>query len=187
MGRTPRRPAGLRRRSPRRARLYLRDDPRDILDRGLRPFLSDCVRLLSHLRRSWSRSARSANTEGFRTPALCRRAGLGAGPGSESLVRGKPRGRIDAVWLGATYGDLKVADGSPLWRRGRKAAGVVVESEHDGPFRGRGCERRVWARQLERVCGGREDIASLLRRAAGGEEKRRCGAGSATAVMRCRS
>ena len=31
-------------------------------------------------------------TEGFRTPALCRRAGLGAGPASESLVRRKPRG-----------------------------------------------------------------------------------------------
>ena len=74
-----------------------------------------------------------------------------------------------------------------MWRRGRKAAGVIVGREHDALFRGRGCERRLWVRRLERVCGGRGDIAFLLRRAAGGEEKRRCAAGSAAIVMRCRS
>src|SRR5271165_5264633 len=124
--------------------------------------------------------------KGFgRWPFAGGRAGRGAG------VR-KPRkeetaGRRGAVWLGATYGDLKVADGSAMWRRGRKAAGVIVGSEQDGLFRGRGCERRVWARRLERVCGGREDMVVLLRRAAGGEAKRRCVVGSTATVMRSRS
>ena len=125
--------------------------------------------------------------EGFRTAALCRRAGLGAGPASESLVRRKPRGGRGAVWLGGTYGDLKVGDGSPMWRRGREAGGVIVGSEHDALFRGRGCERRLWARRLERVCGGCEDIGFLLRRAVGDEDDRRCAAGSSAIVMRCRS
>ena len=74
-----------------------------------------------------------------------------------------------------------------MWRRGWKAAGVIVRSEHDALFRGRGCERRVWARRLERVCGGREDIAFVLRRVVGDEDDRRCAAGSAAIVMRCRS
>ena len=43
------------------------------------------------------------------------------------------------------------------------------------------------ARRLERVCGGCEDIAFLLLRAAGGEGKRRCAEGGAATVMRCRS
>ena len=124
-----------------------------------------------------NRHRNAAMLKGFgRRPFAGARAGRGAG------VR-KPRkeetaGRRGAVWLGATYGDLMVADGSPMWRRGRKAAGVIVGSEHDGLFRRRGCERRVWARRLERVCGGREDMVVLLRRAAGGEAKRRCVAGS---------
>ena len=128
----------------------------------------------------------TASLKGFgRRPFAGARAGRGAG------VR-KPRkeetaGRRGAVWLGATYGDLKVADGSAKWRRGRKAAGVIVGSEHDGLFRGRGCERRVWARRVERVCGGREVMVVLLRRAAGGEAKRRCVAGITATVMRSRS
>jgi hypothetical protein len=74
-----------------------------------------------------------------------------------------------------------------MWRRGWKAAGVIVRSEHDALFRGRGCERGVWTRRLERVCGGREDIAFVLRRVVGDEDDRRCAAGSAAIVMRCRS
>jgi hypothetical protein len=74
-----------------------------------------------------------------------------------------------------------------MWRRGRKAAGVIVRRGQDALFRGRGCERRVWTRRLERVCGGREDIALVLRRVVGDEDDRRCAAGSAAIVMRCRS
>ena len=70
---------------------------------------------------------------------------------------------------------------------GWKAADVIVRSEHDALFRGRGCERRVWARRLERVCGGREDIGFVLRRVVGDEDDRRCAAGSAAIVMMCRS
>ena len=69
-----------------------------------------------------------------------------------------------------------------MWRWGWKAAGVIVGSEHDALFRGRGCER-VWTRRLERACGGREDIAFVLRRVVGDEDDRRCAAGSAAIVM----
>ena len=74
-----------------------------------------------------------------------------------------------------------------MWWRGWKAADVIVRSEHDALFGGRGCERRVWARRLERGWGGREDIGFVLRRVVGDEDDRRCAAGSATMVMRCRS
>ena len=37
------------------------------------------------------------------------------------------------------------------------------------------------------MCGGCKDVTSLLRRAAGGEGKRRCEAGRAASVMTCRS
>ena len=89
--------------------------------------------------------------------------------------------------LGGSYGGFGVAEGSPMWRREWKAAGVIVRSEHDALFRGRGCERRVWMRRLERGCGGREDIAFVLRRVVGDEDDRRCAAGSAAIVMRCQS
>ena len=125
--------------------------------------------------------------EGFGRRPFAGALGLGAGPASESLVRRKPREGRGAVWLGGTYGDFEVADGSPMWRRGWRAACVIVRSEHDALFRGRGCERRVWAQQRERGCGGREGIAFLLRRARGGEGDKHSEAGSAAIVMRCRS
>jgi hypothetical protein len=131
--------------------------------------------------------AMAALLKGFGRRPIAGALGLGAGPASESLVRRKPREGRGAVWLGGTYGDFGVADGSPMWRRGWRAAGVIVRSEHDALFRGRGCERRVWAQRLERVCGGREDIAFLLRRARGGEGDKHSEAGSATMIMRCRS
>ncbi len=124
--------------------------------------------------------------EGFRTPALCRRAVLDAGPAFESLVRRKPRGGRGAVWLGGTYGDLKVADGSHGPLRGCEAPRVIGGNEGDALFRGRGCERRAWARRSERVCGRCEGSARLLRRAAGSEAERRCEAGR-IAIMKCRS
>jgi hypothetical protein len=132
-------------------------------------------------------NAMSASLKGFGRRPFAGALGLGAGPASESLVRRKPREGRGAVWLGGTYGDFGVADGSPMWRRGWRAAGVIVRSEHDALFRGRGCQRRVWAQRLERVCGGREDIAFLLRRARGGEGDKHSEAGSATMIMRCRS
>ena len=124
--------------------------------------------------------------EGFgRRPFAGARAWRGAG------VR-KPRkeetaGRKGAVWLVAPYGNLRIADGSPMWRRGRKAAGVIIGSRHDGLFLGLGWGRRGLARRLESVCGGREDVALRPRGGAGGGEKRRCEAACAAMVMRCRS
>ena len=89
--------------------------------------------------------------------------------------------------MGARYGDLRIADGSLKWRRGRKAAGIIVAGRDDGVLVGRGWAQRGWALRLESLCGGREDIAFLLRRAAGGERKRRREAGRAASVMMCRS
>src|SRR5271157_3721732 len=63
--------------------------------------------------------------EGFRTSALCRRAGFDAGPASESLVRRKPRAGMGAVWSGATYGDFGVADGALVGFRGLVARIVL--------------------------------------------------------------
>jgi hypothetical protein len=141
----------------------------------------------AQLRRPLPRSAMSAVLKGFGRRPFAGALGLGAGRASESLVRRKPRGGRGAVWLGGSYGDFGVAEGSPMWWRGWKAADVIVRSEHDALFRGRGCERRVWARRLERVCGGREDIGFVLRRVVGDEDDRRCAAGSAAIVMMCRS
>ena len=45
--------------------------------------------------------------EGFRTPALAVRAGLGRGPASESLPWRKPRAGCGCVWIETPYGDLK--------------------------------------------------------------------------------
>jgi hypothetical protein len=49
--------------------------------------------------------------EGFWTPAHCDGGGEAPGPASESLPRRKPRG--GRALEGATYGDLRVADGAP--------------------------------------------------------------------------
>src|SRR3984957_18058515 len=125
--------------------------------------------IFAQMRRTPQRPAMSPLLKGFGRRPLAGALGLSAGPASESLVRRKPREGRGAVWLGGCYGDFGVAAGSPKWRRVWRAAGVVVRSEHDALFRGRGCERRVWAQRLERVCGGREDIAFLLPRAGGGE------------------
>ena len=56
-----------------------------------------------------------------------------------------------------------------------EARGEVGENEGDERFRGRACERRMRTLHLEKDCRPCEDIALLLRRAAGGE------------IMRCRS
>src|SRR5271166_182465 len=131
----------------------------------------------------------SPQAEGFRTPALCRRAGLDAGPSVRKPRKEETAGRKGRclVGRGATYGDFGVADGALVGLRGPVARIVVGGSEDDGVFRGRGCERRVWARRLEEERRPCEDIAFLLQRAVGGEEKRRCAAGSAATIMRCRS
>ena len=72
--------------------------------------------------------------------SLCRRAGLGAGPASESLVRRKPRGGRGAVWLGASYGDLRVADGSLVRLRGPEAAILIDGNVGDERVRSRAYE-----------------------------------------------
>jgi hypothetical protein len=69
--------------------------------------------------------AMSASLKGFGCRPFAGALGLGAGPASESLVRRKARGGRGAVWLGASYGDLKVADGSRVGLRGREALTLI--------------------------------------------------------------
>jgi hypothetical protein len=51
--------------------------------------------------------------EGFRTPARCRTVVRGAGAGVRKPPKEETAGRKSAVWWGAAYGDLEVADGAP--------------------------------------------------------------------------
>ena len=51
--------------------------------------------------------------------------------------------RRGAVWLGWTYGDLKVADGPQVWLRGPEAPSLIGGSEDDelvrsGAYKGLG-------------------------------------------------
>jgi len=75
--------------------------------------------------------------EGFRTPALCRRVGLGAGPASESLVRRKPRGgRALFGWARRDLWGFGVADGTLVGLRGPVTRVVWGGSEDAGVFEG---------------------------------------------------
>ena len=78
--------------------------------------------------------------KGFGRRPFAGALGLGAGPASESLVRRKPRGGRGAVWLGASYGDLKVADGSRVRLRGPEAAILIDGHVGDERVRSRAYE-----------------------------------------------
>jgi hypothetical protein len=82
----------------------------------------------------------SASLKGFGRRPFAGALGLGAGPASESLVRRKPRGGRGAVWLGASYGDLKVADGSRVRLRGLEAAIPIDGNVGDERVRSRAYE-----------------------------------------------
>jgi len=123
--------------------------------------------------------------EGFRMPALCRRTGPdGAGV---RKPRKEERGEEEARFGWASYGDLKVADGSRVRLRGSEAAFLSMERrrracfdrEHTRAWR----EPGAWRGSAD----GCEDNGGPLRRVAGSETERRCVAGSAATVMRCRS
>ena len=87
-----------------------------------------------------------------------------------------------------SYGDFGAGDGAVVGLRGAVARVFLGGNEDDERFRGRACERRAWARRLEKDWRPCEDVAFLLRRATGGEGDRRWAAGSAaTTLMRCRS
>ena len=113
-------------------------------------------------------------TEGFRTPALGRRAGPGAGAGVRKPRKGETAGRKRRGLAGRDLwgfeGRGRIADVAAGAEGGRRCR----RERHDGPFRGRGCEQRVWERRRESVRGGREDIGLLLRRVAGGAARRGC-------------
>jgi len=68
------------------------------------------------------------NGEGFRAPAPSLMVVRDVGPASESLPRRKPRAGRGAVWSSASYGDLRIADGSRVSPRRRLTS---TESEAD--------------------------------------------------------
>ena len=68
----------------------------------------------ANLRRQRTLLAMSASLKGFGCRPFAGALGLGAGPASESLVRRKLRGGRGAVWLGGSYGDFGVAEGSRM-------------------------------------------------------------------------
>jgi hypothetical protein len=102
-------------------------------------------------------------TEGFRTAALCRRAGFDAGPASESLVRRKPRGGRGAVWLARPMGILRLRPERSLgfegWWRALFWAGTTTTSFLEGEDARAWRERGAWREIAEvvrtsRSCSG---------------------------------
>ena len=124
---------------------------------------------------------------GFRTPARCGTVVRG-GAGVRKPPKEETAERKGAGWPGASYGDLRIAEGSGVSRR-EPVARMVRGGNDDGEFvRSRGCPGLAGARRLESAGRPGGDVAFLVRRAADGEEKRRCEAGNAaTIIMRCRS
>jgi hypothetical protein len=129
----------------------------------------------------------TAKLKGFGRRPFAGDAGTGRGAGvrkpRKEETAGRKRRGLAGRDLWRFWGRGRIAQVAAGWR----AAFVVISGEHDALFRGRGCERRVWAQRLERVCGGREDVVFVLRRARGGEGDKHSEAGNATMIMRCRS
>jgi len=69
--------------------------------------------------------------EGFRTPALCD-GGARRGAGVRKPPKEETAGRKGAVLRGATYGDLRLADGSRLSRRQLVSRSLAVETDDGG-------------------------------------------------------
>src|SRR5271166_4366187 len=85
--------------------------------------------------------------EGFRTPAPWRTVVRGLGPAFESLPRRKPRAGRGAAWSGASYGDLRIADGSGVSARGPVARNLGGGNDDDDRVRSRGCGALALARR----------------------------------------
>src|SRR5271165_7403562 len=88
--------------------------------------------------------------EGFRTPAPWRTVVRGLGPAFETLPRRKPRAGRGAAWSGASYGDLRIADGSGVSARGPVARNLGGGNDDDERVRLRGCAALARARRSGR-------------------------------------
>jgi hypothetical protein len=126
--------------------------------------------------------------EGFRTPVPCTTVGRAAGGRRSKASQGGNRGK-DGARVGARrYGDLRVADWARRLRMKLEAADGVNRQDDDERIGLREREGRARIRPVIGVCRRCEAIAVVVRGAAASEcDRRRCRAGGAATVMRCRS
>ena len=122
---------------------------------------------------------------GFRSPALFDGVARRRGRRSKASQGGN-RGEEGRCW-GATYGDLRVADGWRATRREPAAFRLGGGTGDGGRFRSRNCAGVSRCRRSGKDCGHRAHIGFMFRRGAGGESDRQCEAGRMATVMRCRS
>jgi hypothetical protein len=85
------------------------------------------------------------------------------GPAFESLPRRKPRAEGALFWLGATYGDLRIACGSGVWARWRMVDSLARGTDDGECVRLRGCADLAQAWRSMEHWRLREDISFLLR------------------------
>src|SRR5271166_1064387 len=129
--------------------------------------------------------------EGFRTPAPWRTVVRGLGPAFETLPRRKPRAGRGAAWSGASYGDLRIADGSGVSARGPVARNLGGGNDDDDRVRSRGRRPPAPARGRKRARSGlrggmRGDghEVSILIRLGGGERAGRGPSNVSTTIIR---
>ena len=125
-------------------------------------------------------------TEGFRAPALSDGGAMRRGRRSKASQGGN-RGEVGAVWRARLWGfedrgrlasEASAAGDARCFHRKRRRRTFLMAAMR-GSEALRVGRRRDWR--------PRADIALVFRRAAGGGGDRRCEAGCAATVMRCRS
>src|SRR5271166_4590797 len=93
------------------------------------------------------REGRSASVKGFGRRPLSGRSRVARGRRSKASQGGN-RGEEGApVWLGATYGDFRIADGSRVSPRGPVARNLGGGNDDDERVRSRGCAALARARR----------------------------------------
>jgi hypothetical protein len=81
------------------------------------------------------------------------------GPAFESLPRRKPRTGRALFWLGATYGDLRIACGSGVWAQWRVARSLAGGTDDGERIRLRGCACLAQTWRSKEHWRPREDIS----------------------------
>ena len=108
----------------------------------------------------WTSAVNVAVGEGFWMRPLARRS-CGLWGRRSKASQGGNRGQEWAlVWLGAIYGDLRIADCSRVSQRGRMACSLAGGTDDSGRVRSLGCAGLARARRPEEDWRPREDIGS---------------------------